>query len=84
MGKHKLSVKKLSLSLGILSALCMLVMTVGTWLYGWWPNTTSLIMEWYPGYGMSWSGLLAGVVLGFFDGLVGGALIAWLYNKLPE
>ena len=38
----------------------------------------------YPGYAAmsGFVGVLVGTVYGFVDGLVGGAVIAWLYNML--
>ena len=38
----------------------------------------------YRGYNISASGSLIGLVWGFFDGLVGGAIFAWLYNVLAR
>jgi hypothetical protein len=34
----------------------------------------------YRGYNISPVGSVLGLVWGFFDGLVGGAIFAWLYN----
>ncbi|UCH15126.1 MAG: bacteriophage holin [Bacteroidales bacterium] len=36
----------------------------------------------YRGYNMSPLGSLIGLVWGFVDGLIGGAIFAWLYNLL--
>ena len=35
----------------------------------------------YRGYAISPVGSLIGLVWAFFDGLVGGAIFAWLYNR---
>ncbi len=36
----------------------------------------------YRGYSITPAGSLIGLVWAFFDGLIGGALFAWLYNKV--
>ncbi len=36
----------------------------------------------YLGYSVTPSGSLVGLAWGFADGLIGGALLAWLYNLL--
>lgn len=36
----------------------------------------------YPGYSISPLGGLLGLGYGFLDGLVGGMIIGWLYNRL--
>jgi hypothetical protein len=36
----------------------------------------------YRGYTISPIGSMIGLVYGFFDALIGGAIFAWLYNKM--
>jgi hypothetical protein len=36
----------------------------------------------YRGYNLTFSGSLIGAVWAFFDGLIGGAVFAWLYDCL--
>ena len=36
----------------------------------------------YRGYNISFIGSIIGLVWGFFDALIGGAIFAWLYNLL--
>ena len=36
----------------------------------------------YIGYSFSVVGAFVGLVYGFIDGAIGGALFAWLYNKI--
>jgi len=38
----------------------------------------------YPGYSISLVGSLLGLIYGFLDGLVCGALIGWIYNKIAK
>lgn len=62
---------------------------VGLFLVTWWimifegatydPTIIGLV---YRGYSISPIGSILGLIWGFFDGLVGGAIFAWLYNLL--
>lgn len=36
----------------------------------------------YPGYSISPVGSFLGLIYGFLDGFIGGAVIAWIYNKV--
>lgn len=38
----------------------------------------------YPGYKITPTGSFLGLLYGFFDGLLSGALIGWIYNKLTS
>jgi hypothetical protein len=38
----------------------------------------------YPGYTISLFGSVLGLIYGFVDGLVGGALISWIYNRIAK
>ena len=78
----RLNVKAFALTCGILWALTMLLMTVfmvmRNDLCSFMDNFSSI----YFGYTVSWSGAIIGTIWGFVDGLIGGAIFAWLYNKL--
>ena len=79
----KLNVKAFSLTCGILAGLAM-------FLYTWWVIawegcegvTTPWISCVYRCYTISPLGSVIGLVWGFVEGLIGGAVFAWLYNKL--
>ena len=78
----KLNTKAFALTCGILFALLMLVMTIFMVLRG---DTCSFMDNFtaiYPWYTVSWVGSVVGALWGFVDGLIGGALFAWLYNKI--
>jgi hypothetical protein len=76
----KLSVKALALASGILWGLSLFIVT-------WWiilldgssmqPTFIGMI---YRGYSITPLGSVFGLIWGFFDGLIGGAIFAWLYN----
>jgi len=68
---------------------CALVWGSGLFCLTWWiiafdgsTHEPTLIGQIYRGYTISPAGSLIGLVWAFFDGLVGGAVFAWLYNLL--
>lgn len=78
----KLNVKAFALTAAI-------VCGVGLFLLTWWvilfegaSGTQTVIGLMYRGYNISPLGSLIGLVWGFVDGLIGGAIFAWLYNLL--
>ena len=78
----KLDIRAFALSCGILWG-------AGIFLLTWWiiafdgaTGEATLIGRLYRGYTISAAGSFIGLVWGFFDGLIGGALFAWLYNWL--
>ena len=78
----KLNVKAFALT-------CGLLLGFGLLFYTWWiilfegaTGQVTLIGKIYRGYNISITGGLIGLVWGFFDGLIGGAILAWLYNLL--
>jgi len=78
----KLDVKAFALA-------CGLIWGIGLFVLTWWiiafegqtgqPTTIGLV---YRGYAISAVGSLFGLVWAFFDGLIGGAIFAWLYNTI--
>ena len=47
-------------------------------------NQETLLSMVYPGLTISPLGSLLGLIYGFFDGVIIGALFAWLYNHLAK
>jgi hypothetical protein len=43
-----------------------------------------IIERLYPGFSISPMGSVIGLIWGFFDGAIGGAIFAWLYNFLSS
>jgi len=80
----KLSIKGLALASGILWGLGLFV---GTWwiiLLDGASGQTTFIGMIYRGYSITPLGSVIGLVWGFFDGLIGGAVFAWLYNLFAK
>lgn len=80
---NNLSPKGLGLALGVFWGVALALWTLVVILTGtsYSQEVLGLIGSIYPGYAVSWVGVGLGLVYGFVDGLIGGALIAWLYNK---
>jgi hypothetical protein len=80
----KLDLKAVSLTFGIVGG-------VGLFLLTWWimafegaTGDTTFIGKVYRGYSISPLGSIVGLAWGLVDGLIGGLIIAWLYNKLSR
>jgi hypothetical protein len=78
----KLNVKAFALTCGILWGLGLFCLT-------WWviafegaTGHPTIIGRLYRGYTISPVGSVIGLVYAFFDALIGGAIFAWLYNKI--
>jgi hypothetical protein len=70
---------------------CAIMWGVGLFGLTWWviafdgsTHRVTLIGELYRGYNISPLGSLIGLVWGFFDALIGGAIAAWLYNRIAS
>ncbi len=78
----KLNVKAFALACGIIWGLGLFILT-------WWiiafdgaTGEPTLIGKCYRGYTISPIGSVIGLAWGSVDGLVGGAVFAWLYNVI--
>ncbi len=70
---------------------CGLVWGIGLFILTWWiiifdgaTGEPTLIGRLYRGYSISASGSFIGLMWAFVDGLIGGAIFAWLYNLLSK
>ena len=80
----KLNVKPFSLSAG-------LIWGSGLFLLTWWiiffdgiTGEPTLFGRLYRGYSISPAGSIIGLGWAFMDGLIGGAIFAWLYNLIDK
>ena len=78
----RLNVKAFGLTCGILWGLGLFVIT-------WWiiafdgaTGEVTFIGRIYRGYNISPGGSFIGLIWALFDGLIGGAIFAWLYNLI--
>lgn len=82
----KLSVKALGLAGGTMWGVSLFLWTLLLSLttVTWGTELLSLLGGLYPYYGISVTGAFAGLVVGFIDGFLCGAILAWLYNVMPK
>ncbi len=78
----KLNLKALALSSGIIWGLGLFILTWWMIAFGGSTGESTFIGRVYIGYTISPIGSVIGLVWAFIDGLIGGALFAWLYNML--
>lgn len=78
----KLDVRSFALTTGIFWGLLLLFITWWIILLDGATGDITFIGKVYRGYNISISGSFIGLAWGFFDGLIGGALFAWVYNYL--
>jgi len=78
----KLNVKAFALT-------CALIWGIGLFLITWWiilfdgaTGDVTFLGRVYRGYNISAAGSIVGLVWAFVDGLIGGAIFAWLYNLI--
>ncbi|MBN2144436.1 MAG: bacteriophage holin [Candidatus Aureabacteria bacterium] len=78
----KLNIKSFALTCGLVWGLGLFFLT--WWIIAFDGATTqpTLIGRLYRGYTITPSGSVIGLVWAFSDGLIGGGLFAWIYNKL--
>lgn len=80
----KLNIKAFALTCGIIWGLGLFFLT-------WWiiafdgaTGEPTMIGRLYRGYTITPIGSVIGLVWAFSDGLIGGAVFAWLYNKIAK
>jgi hypothetical protein len=80
----KLNVKALALTCGLLWGGAVLFATLWLLALGYDGFLISRLDHFYLGYSFSVAGAFIGLFYGFVDGAIGGALLAWLYNRLSD
>jgi hypothetical protein len=80
----KFNVKAFALTVGIFWALSVFIIT--WWLIVFWgaSGARTFLGLFYLGYSVSPVGSIIGLIWGFFDGLISGAIFAWLYNLIVD
>ena len=78
----KLNIKAFALSFGLVSGFGLFLLT--WWIIGFDGSTggPTLIGRLYRGYSITPAGSLIGFIWAFIDGLIFGAIFAWLYNMV--
>lgn len=78
----RLNVKAFALSCGLLWGFGLLCITWWIIAFGGATGEPTLIGRVYRGYSISPGGSLIGLAWGLPDGMIGGAIFAWIYNLL--
>ncbi|TFG99138.1 MAG: hypothetical protein E4H13_09165 [Calditrichales bacterium] len=78
----RINVKAFSLTCALFWGFGLLFITWWIILFDGQSETVTLIGKVYRGHSITPVGSLIGFLWGFFDGLIGGAVFAWLYNLL--
>ena len=78
----KLNCWAFALACGIWLGLMVFLATVWIILFEGETGQVTVLGHIYRGYNVSWLGSVIGLVWGFFDGLIGGAIFACIYNWL--
>ena len=81
----KLNLKAFALTCGIFWGVSMFLMTL--WVVNLGSGYNALLesfRSFYIGYTISNVGSVLGLIHGFLDGLIGGAIFVWIYNKLVK
>ncbi len=76
----KLQIKAFALTCGLIWGLGLLALT--WWIIAFEGATRDMLLigHVYRGYNISPAGSIIGLLWGFADGFIGGAIFAWLYN----
>ena len=81
----KFDIKSFALTSGIMWGLTLFVIAWWIILIEGGSSSTTVVGQMYPGYTFSPIGSLIGLAWGLVDGSIGGAVFAWLYNRIsPE
>jgi hypothetical protein len=78
----KLNVKALAFTCAIFWGLMLFFVTWWIILFEGASGDATFVAYVYRGYSISALGSLIGLLWGFFDGLIGGAIFGWLYNLM--
>ena len=79
-----LNIKSFALTCGIFWGIGLLTLTWWIILFSGASNDPTFIGRVYLGYSISPMGSFVGLVWAFVDGLICGAIFAWIYNSLSS
>lgn len=84
MKKAALNPMAAGLSVGILWALALFVMTLVASGNGYGAHLLEMLVGVYPYYELSTTGAFWGLLWGFLDGMIGTYIVVWLYNMFVQ
>ena len=80
----KLNIKSFALTCGLVWGFALFLLTWWIMAFEGITGEPTLIGRLYRGYSISPAGSFIGLAWAFGDGLIGGAIFAWLYNLLSR
>jgi hypothetical protein len=80
----KCDIRAAGLSFGIVWSALIFLCGIFSMFFNWGTKFVEVFADIYPGYHASILGNVIGAFWGFVDGAIGGALLAWLYNKFSK
>jgi len=80
----KINTKALAISIGLVWGLAVFFLTVWFLVMGYNGNLLAKLDAVYLGYSVTWLGAFIGLIYGFVDGLIGGTLLGYFYNKFVK
>jgi hypothetical protein len=80
---NKLSVNALGVGVGAMWAVSVFFFGIAA-MFGWGVALVGPLSSLYIGFGASFLGAIIGAIWAFVDGYIGGAIIAWVYNRLAR
>ena len=78
----QLNAVRLGLAGGIVWGVSLCLMTLAGAYCGYGLKFLEVMADVYPGYTVTATGSLVGLVIGFFDAFIGLVIFGWLYNRL--
>ena len=78
----KLNIKAFALTCGLIWGVALFMLTWWIMLFEGNTGDITFLGRIYRGYSISPAGSIIGLIWAFPDGLIGGAIFAWLYNYL--
>lgn len=79
-GSLRLSICNLGMAVGIVWGVSAFLLAILSMHFNYGTPVVRLLSSVYIGYVSTFGGAFIGLLWGFVDGFVGGALIAWIYN----
>lgn len=80
---EKLNIKALAVGLGVSWGLSMLFAGWAS-IFGWGRKFVEMMASVYIGYKPTFLGGIVGAIWGFIDAAIGGAIIAFVYNRVSK
>jgi hypothetical protein len=79
---EKVNIVAIGVAMGTSSAIAVVVYTFFAYFFGYGIQAEILLDDFFPGYSLTMSGAVIGMIWAFSLGYLFSALVAWFYNRL--